>query len=238
MVKLKRKQERPPVWTQEAYRPPRSKYSLCCPILGGGVPHSWLGRYPIPGKGVSHLWPGWYPNLGYPFPILIWLGGTPYSGTPCPDLVGRGGTPSWEGTWDQSLGYPPERTWDQWKYYRMEMGYPPERTWDQWKYYRMEMGYPPERTWDQWKYYGMEMGYPLARTWDQWKYHGMEMGYTPTMWTDSHLWKQYLPIVLRTRAVIMVCWFQDIFDVPQRILCTFLWHNFTQKLGVTKKIWT
>ena len=37
---------------------------------------------------------------------------------------------------------------------------PPEKTWDQWKYYRMEIGYPPERTWGQWKYYGMEMGYP------------------------------------------------------------------------------
>ena len=24
----------------------------------------------------------------------------------------------------------------------MEMGYPPERTWDQWKYYGMEIGYP------------------------------------------------------------------------------------------------
>ena len=28
-------QESPPVWTQEAYRPLRSNYSICCPIPGG-----------------------------------------------------------------------------------------------------------------------------------------------------------------------------------------------------------
>ena len=42
-------QESPPAWTQEAYRPPCSKYSLCCP--------------------------NWVPLPGYP-PILTWLGGT------------------------------------------------------------------------------------------------------------------------------------------------------------------
>ena len=51
------------------------------------------------------------------------------------NLSGGGGGPSWtvspldglgyspqEGTWSQSLGYPPESTWDQWKYYGIEMG--------------------------------------------------------------------------------------------------------------------
>ena len=35
------------------------------------------------------------------------------------------------------------------------------------------------------------------------------------LWTDKHLWKQYLPVVLRTRAVIMyLCQFGNLF------LCT------------------
>ena len=47
---------------------------------------------------------------------------------------------------------------------------------------------PLEGTWDQ------SLGYPLERTWDQWKYYGMEMGQTPPpVWTDRHVWKQYLP---------------------------------------------
>ena len=29
------KQESPPAWTQEVYRPRRIKYSICCPTLGG-----------------------------------------------------------------------------------------------------------------------------------------------------------------------------------------------------------
>ena len=32
------RQESPPAWTQEAYRPPCSKYSLCCPILADPPP--------------------------------------------------------------------------------------------------------------------------------------------------------------------------------------------------------
>ena len=64
------KKESPPVWMQEAYHPLCIKYSICCPIPGGGergrgkgmgewggkgrgwVPHHWTG-------GVSHLPPGW-----------------------------------------------------------------------------------------------------------------------------------------------------------------------------------
>ena len=57
-------------------------------------------------RGVPHPWMGVPPSRGTP---LSWLG------YPSPIL-----------TWDQSLGYPPgnERTWDQWKYYGMEMEYP------------------------------------------------------------------------------------------------------------------
>ena len=79
------KQESPPAWKQEAYRPPHIKYSICCPILGGeGVPHPWLGGYSIPGYP--------HPGVGYPP----------------------------EGTWDQSMGYPP------WKNMR-----PVEVLWDE-----------------------------------------------------------------------------------------------------------
>ena len=134
------KQESPPVWTQEPYRPRRIKYSICCPVWGrGGYPipaggsPSWVtpiltepGGYPIPAGG--------YPILGTPPPVLTWLGGTPslpgeypILGTPCPDLAGvypipAGGTPFWvppiltwpggTGTW---LGYPPPS----------QEGYPP-----------------------------------------------------------------------------------------------------------------
>ena len=77
------KQDSPPVWTQEAYCPLRSEYSLC-PILGG---------YPIPGWGSTLSWGIHHLGLGYP----------------------------WEGTWDQSLGYPQKG----WK----DMG-PVEVLWD------------------------------------------------------------------------------------------------------------
>ena len=103
------------------------------PSLAGGVPYRWMGRYPISGQGVSHPWWGVpYPWMGrYPpyldrgYPILTWLG------HPHPDLdLARVPSPRRDlgsviGIPLQSLGYPPERTWDQWKYYGMEMGYPP-----------------------------------------------------------------------------------------------------------------
>ena len=59
LMELLPKQESPPAWTQETCRPPRSKYSLCCSICGGGgVPPSrpdrggvaprqeWMGTQP------------------------------------------------------------------------------------------------------------------------------------------------------------------------------------------------
>ena len=74
-------------------------------------PIQWGGVYPIQ---------SWL--MGYP--IQSWLEGT--LGTPIWDLstLPRTGVPL-AGTWDQSLGYPPERTWNQWKHCGMEMGYTP-----------------------------------------------------------------------------------------------------------------
>ena len=75
-------------------------------VLFGGVPHPFWG-YPIPAGGYP------IPSRGTP---SLARGSTPYWGTP------------WEGTWGQSLGYPLERTLDQWNYCGMEMGYSLERT--------------------------------------------------------------------------------------------------------------
>ena len=49
-------QESPPAWTQEAYRPPCSEYSFCCPTR-------------VPPPGGYRTWvppPGGYPDLGTP----------------------------------------------------------------------------------------------------------------------------------------------------------------------------
>ena len=56
-------QESPPAWTQETYRPLRTKYTLCCsswgyplhhpdqgPDLGGGTPHQQDGIPPTPSR--------------------------------------------------------------------------------------------------------------------------------------------------------------------------------------------
>ena len=108
-------QESPPAWTQEAYRPPCSEYSFCCPtrvpsLPPGGVPDlgtPWGGVPDLvtPPGGVPDLgtppggsWPG-YPPGGY----LTWVpprGGT-WPGYP------QGGYLTWVppgGTWP---GYPP-----------------------------------------------------------------------------------------------------------------------------------
>ena len=92
------------------------------------------------------------PSLAGGYPILAWWGypipsqGVPYLGLPL----------SREGTWDQSLGYTPlkghgtSRSIMRWKW-----GTSQERTWDQWKYYGMEMGYLlPDVDWQtNWNYY-------------------------------------------------------------------------------------
>ena len=99
-------QESPPAWTQEAYRPPCSEYSFCCPNWvpsppswpgwGGTLPGGTLPGYPHPG-------PRGYPAGRVPYlctPVLTWPGvpcqGVPYLGTPHPDLAGYPPTgPGW-----------------------------------------------------------------------------------------------------------------------------------------------
>ena len=70
------KQESPPAWTQEAYRPPCSEYSFCCPTRGGvRVPPQGGSGYPPRGGSGSPpggTWPGSPP------------GGVPDPGTPPP----------------------------------------------------------------------------------------------------------------------------------------------------------
>ena len=104
-------QESPPAWTQEAYRPRRIKYSICCPVLGGG---GRGGCYPItvgyPSSSTPSL-PGVTPPQVPPIrgTFLSDLAGvTP----PLSDLAGVPPPPlHW--TWP---AYPPVWTWP---------GYPP-----------------------------------------------------------------------------------------------------------------
>ena len=100
-----------------------------------------------------------------------------------------GGTP---GTPQTGMGYPPEMGYPP----RPGMGYP--LTWDRVPLYldlgwgtplpRPGMVYPPPRP---------EMGYPPPPP-------RPEMGYFPCGQTHRHVSKHYLPVVLRTRAVIIV----------------------------------
>ena len=106
-------------------RKSRTTRGITCPnitylggylILAGKVPHPDLaGGYPIPAS----------PSQLAGYPILTWPGGTtswgtPFDwGTPCKDCgtlptPGKRPRASYWGT------PPPQRTWDQWKYYGME----------------------------------------------------------------------------------------------------------------------
>ena len=51
-----------------------------------------------------------------------------------------------------------------------------------------------------WRVPTLAGGYP---PWPGGTYLG-QGGYPPQVWTDRHLWKQYLPVVLRTRAVKII----------------------------------
>ena len=77
-----------------------------------GFPHPDLGRYPIPGQGCTPSL-GTHPDLarGYPIPGR----GIPHHRVP--PVLGP------------VTGVPPERTWDQWNYYgiEIEMVPPPPR---------------------------------------------------------------------------------------------------------------
>ena len=106
-------QESPPAWTQEAYRPPCSDYSFCCPNwvpphpdLAGGVPCQ--GGYPT---WVPPILAWGDPARGYPIwvpPILTWPGGTLPGGYPnwVPPILTQ---PSWPGG-TLPGGYP-DLTW-------------------------------------------------------------------------------------------------------------------------------
>ena len=63
------RQESPPAWTQEAYRPPCSKYSLCCP--------NWV---PPPGQGTPPARVP--PSQSTPLARVPPSQGTPHQGTP------------------------------------------------------------------------------------------------------------------------------------------------------------
>ena len=86
---------------------------------------------------VEVLWDGdimgWDPIPSQGYPVMRY----PHLKMGCPHL--GLGYPQQKGSWDQSLAYLLERTWDQWKHFGLEMRYPPERTWDQWKYCGMEI---------------------------------------------------------------------------------------------------
>ena len=81
------------------------KYSICFPILGGSL--SLAGRYPTPGWVNPRPDPAWArsevppPGLGYPWPGLGYFPGR--------DL-------------EPFTAVPPERTWNQWKYYGLSPG--------------------------------------------------------------------------------------------------------------------
>ena len=114
---------------------PQSWHGVPQSVAGGGYPSPWQ-RAPqsrqvgSPGEGYSS--PGW---MGYPIPNLgnkpIWIipqgkNLETITGVPLPQVRNLG----------PATGYPPERAWDQWKYYGMKMGYlredirPVEALWD------------------------------------------------------------------------------------------------------------
>ena len=123
--KTKNKQESPPAWTQEAYRPQRIKYSICCPILEGGYLPLPGGIYlGVPPPPPVLAWPGGGTYLGQEGgtylgvpPILTWLGGeVPTLGYPLPPSgPGQGTSPPPSGP--GRVPPPPPPVWTDWKHY-------------------------------------------------------------------------------------------------------------------------
>ena len=117
LTKCRYKQESPPVWTQEAYRPPHSTYLLCCSVSwwGGGYP---MGRYPHPVSmgGYPHSVPtgtplspdGGYPGVPPPpsarwgYPHIDQMGHPHQEGSGYPPVGKDGGASHWNWMW-----YPP-----------------------------------------------------------------------------------------------------------------------------------
>ena len=75
---MKSRQESPPAWTQEAYRPPRSKHMLCLLTGGRGVPPSSPNRGGVPHPVLTGGSPPSSPDGGgeYPHTVSMW-GGVP-----------------------------------------------------------------------------------------------------------------------------------------------------------------
>ena len=112
------KQERPPAWTQEAYRLRRIKYSICYPKWGalpqqgypaqpglmggtwGGVPPGWGTPTGLMGWGVPEVGT---PGRGTTYQVLM---GVPKVWYPCPQPGGVPPYQVWWGTWG---GVPPSR---------------------------------------------------------------------------------------------------------------------------------
>ena len=89
-------QESPPAWTQEAYRPPCSEYSFCCPKW---VPPPIWTAWGVP-------CPGGFPALGGTLPRGTLPGGTLPGGYPAWGATLPGGTLVMVPPSDQA-GYPP-----------------------------------------------------------------------------------------------------------------------------------
>ena len=235
-------QESPPAWTQEAYRPPCSEYSFCCPdrvpppggVPGpdrvpppGGVPGPGPDRVPppggVPGPGPDRVpppgggtwtWPG-TPRRGY---LDLDLTGYPPGGVPGPgpdQVPPPGGYPDLDLT-----GYPPRGgtrtlTW---------LGTPRggTRTWT-WPgtppppggYPDLDLtGYPPGGVPGPDWVPPPPGGYPdpprcLMAFWEMLQ-SIMGYGYPPPGVDRQTKWNYYLPVVLRTRAVINL-----LFPLPQ-----------------------
>ena len=99
-IKNKVEQESPPAWTQEAYRPPCSKYSLCCPVLADPPPAGWPPRWLTPPPS------GWPPRWLTPLPLVA---DPPGSWTWPPPLAGPD-PPGWL-TPPTPSGWPPHPWW-------------------------------------------------------------------------------------------------------------------------------
>ena len=150
---------------QEEYDLHKKDY-FCCSLR---IPQSWLG-FPSPGKKGT-------PVLTEGTPVLSWLGVPMSWGIPCLELgipcLGLGypipgtGYPL-GGDLGPVTGVPPEKRWNHWKYYGMEIGYstpwkdmrPVEILW-------IRDGSPPPGVWTDiylWKQY------PITWVWVWVKY--------------------------------------------------------------------
>ena len=251
MFCLNCKKQDSPAWTQEAYRPRRIKYSICCPVLGGGGTPSLPGGIPpwvppIPTGGYPPSWPG---LGGYPIPA----GEYPTLGTPHPDLArgnpipaGGEGTPYWVPPSWAGRGVP--HLW----YLHPDLaqggtpslpgGYPtlgtPILTWPPPCPVRPGQGTPPppppirpgqctpHQTW---------LGYlpPVRPGWGTPPPH-LDLAGVPAPprcgQADRHVPRHNLPVILRTRSVITIFW--GIFLQRKKIIvyaCNLLRYDLMHK---------